>query len=334
MRSAVSKYFNDYFHLSHAAFISIVVHFIFFAIQPFGLFDKPLVKEKKYKKIHLEVIKKPTVTRVPQQKMEVKRPVLSKKPVLPKPIVIPVSRPIMQIESVPMQINRATVNPVMAKASKSLEIRTSAAIQKTVANKNIPKYSAIPRTLRNVVRNNYQKASSPVGKTKTGRFVARGTLNRNAFQPRTRVGNIDSFRQGVGVLATLVDTHSVANHSFNPQVRKIAELSLDKQDQLSDEELNELWNGYTTTVRQMIARAKIYPPNAREKGQQGKIDLSFKLGKDGGVLKLLVEHSSGHAMLDEAARNAVKNAGPFPPIPEKLNKQYVLLTLPVSFILR
>ena len=47
MRSAVSKHFNDSFDLSHAAFISIVVHFLFFATQPFGIFDKLLVKEKK-----------------------------------------------------------------------------------------------------------------------------------------------------------------------------------------------------------------------------------------------------------------------------------------------
>jgi len=37
--------------LSHAAFISIAVHFLFFATQPFGIFDKPLVQEEKYKKI-------------------------------------------------------------------------------------------------------------------------------------------------------------------------------------------------------------------------------------------------------------------------------------------
>ena len=51
MRSAISKYFNDSFDLSHAAFISIAVHFLFFATQPFGIFDKPLVQEEKYKKI-------------------------------------------------------------------------------------------------------------------------------------------------------------------------------------------------------------------------------------------------------------------------------------------
>ena len=107
-----------------------------------------------------------------------------------------------------------------------------------------------------------------------------------------------------------------------------------EQDPLLKEELNNLWNGYTNKVRQMIAKAKIYPPKAREKGQQGKIHLSFKIGKDGKVLKLFVEHSSGYEILDEAARIAITNAGPFPPIPEKLEKQYALLKLPISFVLR
>ena len=62
----------------------------------------------------------------------------------------------------------------------------------------------------------------------------------------------------------------------------------------------------------------------------------FKVNKkiDYDAIKLLIENSSGNNILDDAARNAVKNAGPFPPIPEKLNKQYVLLELPISFILR
>ena len=334
MKNLISKYFNDSFNLSHAAFISIVLHFMFFSTQAFGIFDKPFVQEKKYKKIHLEFVKRPEVTRVFQKKMKIKRPVLHKTSVLPKPVSIPMSTPIRQIKSVPMQMTRATVTPVMTKAPKSIEVSTSAPIQKTVFNTNMPNYSAKPRMVKNVSKSYYQTAFSPVGKVVVGRFAAKGTFKRNAFQPRTRMGKVDKLKQSTSGHSTLVDTLGGVNHSFKPQVRNVAALNLDKQDQLSGDELDELWNGYTTTVRQMIARAKIYPPSARKKGQQGKINLSFKLGKDGGVLKLLVEHSSGHAMLDEAARNAVKNAGPFPPIPEKLNKQYVSLKLPVSFILR
>ena len=111
-------------------------------------------------------------------------------------------------------------------------------------------------------------------------------------------------------------------------------VSFPEQDSLSKEDLKNLWTGYTTKVRQMIARAKIYPPQAQKKGQQGKIQLSFKIGKDGKVLKLLVEHSSCYEILDEASRMSIKDAGPFPPIPEKLNKQYALLELPISFVLQ
>ena len=334
MKNIISKYFNDSFDLSHAAFISIVVHFMFFTTQPFGIFDKPLVQEKKYKKIHLEFVKKLEVVRVPQKMLEVKRPVLRKKPVLTKPVAITVSAPIRQIESVPMQVIRATVTPVMTKPPKSIEVSTLASIQKTVFKINMTNYSAKPRTVKNVSKSNFMKASSPVGKAQVSKFMVKGEFDLNTFKPRARDDEIDWLRPGVVGRSTLVDTRSVINHSFKPQVRNLVELNLDVQDQLSSEELNELWNGYTTKVREMIARAKVYPSMARDKGQEGKINLSFKLGKNGGVLKLLVEHSSGHAMLDEAARDAVENAGPFPPIPEKLNKQYVLLKLPVSFILR
>ena len=332
MRNLASKYFNDSFDLSHAAFISIVAHFIFFATQPFGIFDKPLVQEKKYKKIRLEVVKKPEVVRVPQKKLEVKRPVLRKKPVLQKPVVAPMNNPTRQIKSIPMQVNRPTVAPVINKAPENIEVRTSVSIQKSVLGFNRTKYSAKPKMVKNVSTN-----ISVLEHSRTSRLTSSGVhavFDRKAFQPRTQGDKVRKLSQGAGGYSALIDTRGAIDNSFEPKIRNVAVLSFDNQDQLSDEELNDLWNGYTTTVRKMIARAKIYPTGAREKGQQGKIDLSFKLGKNGGVLKLLVEHSSGHAMLDEAARDAVNNAGPFPPIPEKLNKQYVLLKLPVSFILR
>jgi TonB family protein len=334
MKNLTKKYFNDSFDLSHAIFISILMHCIFFTIQPFGIFDKPRIQEKKYKKISLEFVKKMEAVRVPQKKLEVKRPVLLKKSALPKPVTIPMSVPIRQVKSVHTQVTRAMVTPVMTKAPTNIEVNKSTSIQKTVFNINMAKYSTNPRKVENFSKSNILLASSPVSKAQISRFAVKGAFDRNTIKPRVRVDKIDWLRPSAVGHSTLVDTRSVVNHSFKPQVRNVAKLNLDIEDQLSSEELNELWNGYTTKVRQMISRAKIYPSVARDKGQQGKIDLSFKLGKNGEVLKLLVEHSSGHVILDVAAQDAVENAGPFPPIPEKLNKQYVLLNLPVSFVLR
>ncbi|PIP73086.1 MAG: hypothetical protein COW89_03335 [Nitrospinae bacterium CG22_combo_CG10-13_8_21_14_all_47_10] len=365
MRYRVSKYFNETFDLSHAAFFSIAVHLVFFSMHPFGIFDKPLVQEKKYKKVRLEVVKKPEVVPVPQKKLEVKRPVLPQKPLLSKPVAIPVSKPIRQVESKAINTPRPTVAPLINTAPKNFAVAASASIQKT-SFKAIH-YTAIPRAVNDNTQTSPYWVSSPIGKAEVGRFVVRGPrmnvsakinnapsiipgagntrtarlassgvqarLDRREFHPRGRTGKFDKLEPGSGGYSTLVATHGSNRLTFNPQIRSVAEI-MPEQDQLSADELNNLWNGYTTKVRMMIARAKIYPPVARENGQQGKIHLSFKLGKNGEILKLLVEHSSGYEVLDEAARRAVLDAGPFPPIPEKLNKQYVLLKLPVAFILR
>ena len=155
------------------------------------------------------------------------------------------------------------------------------------------------------------------------------------FKPRIKMGKLEKFEtKDIGV-STFVRTKEVMSRSFSPQPKSIVALETDQEgDALTEEELKKLWSGYTSAVRKMIAQAKVYPSTARDKGQQGKIDISFKLSKHGKLMKLFVEKSSGNNILDDAARNAVKNAGPFPPIPEKLNKQYVLLELPVSFVLR
>ena len=184
-------------------------------------------------------------------------------------------------------------------------------------------HSVLPKLVKNISEKPLKIVFPLKGAVETGKKLARGArFYRNIKQPLKKAGNPD--RIFVGKRSALVATRSPANYSFKPQVKNMTVL-LPEQDPLLKEELNNLWTGYTTKVRQMIARAKIYPPQAQKKGQQGKIQLSFKIGKDGKVLKLLVEHSSGYEILDEAARMAITDAGPFPPIPEKLNKQYALL---------
>ena len=90
---------------------------------------------------------------------------------------------------------------------------------------------------------------------------------------------------------------------------------------------------YSYLIRMKIASAKIYPELARKKNQQGKATLSLKLGKDGNILNVSVGNSSGYKILDQAAIDAIKDAAPYPIIPDKLNKKYVLLKLPISFVL-
>ena len=328
----ISKILKTPFSISHAAVISLGVHFVFLSVYSVEIFNKPTFPEKKYKKFQVELVKRTQVSPAKRKLLKVREPILhaSKNPVPPKLSLVSISKPIRKFESKPKQFIKPAATTLEKRVLRSVQVRTSVSIQKT--DFKTPVYSAMPKLVKNISEKPPKIVFPLKDKVETRKNLARGTrFYRNIKQPLKKAGNPD--RIFVGKRSTLVATRSPANYSFKPQVKNMTVL-LPEQDPLLKEELNNLWTGYTTKVRQMIARAKIYPPKAREKGQQGKIHLSFKIGKDGKVLKLFVEHSSGYEILDEAARIAITDAGPFPPIPEKLNKQYALLKLPISFVLR
>ena len=100
------------------------------------------------------------------------------------------------------------------------------------------------------------------------------------------------------------------------------------------EDLHGVEDGFAMLVREKIAAAKAYPASARARGFEGKVLISFTLNKNGRILDLAVHTSCGHALLDDAAVQAVRNASPFPPIPEKLGRESIAFNLPISFTLR
>jgi protein TonB len=57
----------------------------------------------------------------------------------------------------------------------------------------------------------------------------------------------------------------------------------------------------------------VYPPAARFRGYQGTTELRVQVGADGLASQVLISRSSGHADLDEAARDVVKKRWRFVP---------------------
>lgn len=57
-----------------------------------------------------------------------------------------------------------------------------------------------------------------------------------------------------------------------------------------------------------------YPHVARSNGWEGRVIVSFVIECGGGVRDIRVKESSGIALLDKSAVDAVKNAGPFKPV--------------------
>ena len=337
MGKAITKLVYEPFSLNHAVVISIIVHAVFLSIQPLSFLDKPPVLKKQYKEVRIDFIKRTKVIPFIKKVIDIKKPYLTKinNPINPKRIPQTISNPVKKISSQPLSIRPKIVLTVSRPSQIALP--SMPAIQKLHTGKFVSKSTF---SNFNVTAKPKNSSSLPI-ELKTSRFKkfkisgSRIKFSKNNLKPRTIERMAGSSDTKDKITSNFVKARVAINRSIEIQARHVPKFIPEKQENpLSGEELQKLWAGYTSAVRKMIAESKVYPPSARDKGQQGKIGLSFKLGKDGELLKLLIENSSGNNILDDAARDAVKNAGPFPPIPEKLNKQYVLLELPISFILR
>lgn len=86
---------------------------------------------------------------------------------------------------------------------------------------------------------------------------------------------------------------------------------------------------YRSTIRAMIEKKQIYPSSARRARNQGTAVVRLSVGADGHLISVTVDKSSGHFVLDRAARRMVQRAAPFPNPP---TAPY-LMVLPLNFFL-
>ncbi len=70
-----------------------------------------------------------------------------------------------------------------------------------------------------------------------------------------------------------------------------------------------------------------YPDEARRKNLSGSLTLAVGIKPDGSVYSIKVRHSSGEAVLDEAAQRIVRLAAPFAPFPDELRQQADVLVI-------
>lgn len=65
-------------------------------------------------------------------------------------------------------------------------------------------------------------------------------------------------------------------------------------------------------IRRQIEQTKNYPEAARREGIQGTVDLRFRIAADGSVEAIEILRSSGSQLLDEASRQTILRAAPYP----------------------
>jgi len=88
---------------------------------------------------------------------------------------------------------------------------------------------------------------------------------------------------------------------------------------------------YLDRLRRHLAKYKHYPAEAVKRKQEGTVQLSFVLARDGTVLEAEVERSSGFPLLDQAALDMMHNASPVPPLPASFDGDRAHIVMPAGF---
>lgn len=90
------------------------------------------------------------------------------------------------------------------------------------------------------------------------------------------------------------------------------------------------YSEYRHRLRDHIRPHQFYPAEGRAQRMQGVVQVGFVVERDGTVLEIWVETSSGFAALDAAAMDTVRRSQPLPYIPASLPDAMDVL-LPIGF---
>ena len=90
---------------------------------------------------------------------------------------------------------------------------------------------------------------------------------------------------------------------------------------------------YVDQWRQRIEKigTRYFPEEARRRKLFGSLVMTVHIKADGSVEKVEIDRSSGIRLLDSAARRAVDLAGPFPPFPAAVRKDWDILSISRTF---
>jgi protein TonB len=90
---------------------------------------------------------------------------------------------------------------------------------------------------------------------------------------------------------------------------------------------------YVDRWRQRVEQVgtQYFPEEARQRKLYGSLVVTVHIRADGSVEKVEIDRSSGYRLLDTAARRAIDLAGPFPPFPPAVSKDWDILSISRTF---
>jgi protein TonB len=91
---------------------------------------------------------------------------------------------------------------------------------------------------------------------------------------------------------------------------------------------------YETSIRRLIDKHKEYPYQARRQEQEGTVEISFVLSRQGQLMEEpVLGKRTRYRLLNNAALEAVKKAVPYPPFPHGFPEEKMAFSITLTFSL-
>lgn len=101
--------------------------------------------------------------------------------------------------------------------------------------------------------------------------------------------------------------------------------------QASSPQQKSIENAYLSKVRRSIERRKKYPKSAKRAKQQGTVRVRFTINANGSIRNISLVGGTPYAKLNKAALKILRRIGSFAPIPKKLGKRSLTVTVPIRY---
>ncbi|MFH1658387.1 MAG: periplasmic protein TonB [Rhodocyclaceae bacterium] len=97
---------------------------------------------------------------------------------------------------------------------------------------------------------------------------------------------------------------------------------------------SEVLDGYRQRLGELFARHQEYPRVAAMRGWEGEVRLRLKVARKGNLLGVVLDRSSGFAVLDQHALAMLEALASLPPLPEALEANEIQVVVPINYKLK
>ena len=91
-------------------------------------------------------------------------------------------------------------------------------------------------------------------------------------------------------------------------------------------------NAYLDQVARLTSKFRRYPRGLVDANQQGRVVTRVTLARDGRLIDVSIDTSSGWPAIDAAELETIRRSAPFPPVPADMPGDPLILILPINFL--